>query len=381
MTRVALVGCGFVADLYMPSLPLHPSLEVAGVFDNRPERLQAFSRFHRLRAYRSLEELLDDPSVTIVANLTNPRSHWEVSNAALLANKHVYSEKPLAMSVDEARSLVELAESRGLQISSAPCSFLSETAQTMARALRENRVGRVRAVYAEMDDGLVHRMPYRQWKGASGAPWPYVDEFEVGCTLEHAGYCVTWMAGLLGPATSVTAFASVQIPDKAVGEITAARMGPDFSCASIQFASGVVARLTCSIIAPHDHHFRVYGDKGVLWTDEVWHYRAPVYLRKYITLRRRMILNPLRVKLPLLGKRLAVPPAFGAARMDFARGLADLALAIGEGREARLSSRFSLHVNELSLAISSATGGKAYTMTTTFDELPPAMPWVEEGHS
>ncbi len=91
-------------------------------------------------------------------------------------------------------------------------------------------------------------------------PWPYKDEFEVGCTLEHAGYYLGWLAAWFGPAVTVTSFASVQVPDKVPGE-TFAVTSPDFSVACIQFASGVVARLTCSILAPHDHSLKVVGDE------------------------------------------------------------------------------------------------------------------------
>src|SRR5262249_19068502 len=152
--------------------------------------------------YESLDELLADSRVEVVLNLTNPSSHYEVSRLTLLAGKHVYSEKPMAMRFDEAKELVELAENRRLQISSAPCSLLGETAQTMWKVLREERVGPVRLVYAELDDGLVHKMPYKLWLSESGAPWPYEDEFEVGCTVEHAGYYLTWLAAFFGPIES-----------------------------------------------------------------------------------------------------------------------------------------------------------------------------------
>jgi len=249
-TRIAIVGCGFVADYYVKTLPGHPQLELVGVMDRIQERADKFSAYHSVPAYKSFDELLKDDRVDIVLNLTNPRSHYEVSKACLLAGKHVYSEKPLAMDFFEAEELVKLAEARGLQISSAPCSLLGETAQTLWKALRENQVGKVRVVYAEMDDGLVHKMPYKQWVSESGTPWPYKDEFEVGCTLEHAGYYVAWLVAFFGPATSVTAFSSCLIPDKET-DVPLDVNAPDFSVACIQFASGVVARLTCGIIAPH----------------------------------------------------------------------------------------------------------------------------------
>jgi predicted dehydrogenase len=374
--RIAIVGCGFVADLYMKTLTLHRGeLELAGVYDRDLDRVKRFAAFHHARAYESMDQLLAEKSVEIVVNLTNPRVHYDVSRACLEAGKHVYSEKPLAMEMPKAKELVDLAQQRGLQISSAPCSFLSETAQTMAKALREKAVGKVLAVYAEMDDGLVHRMPYRIWKSASGTPWPYKDEFEVGCTLEHAGYCLSWLAGFFGPARSVTAFASVQIPDKAA-DIAPQDMAADFSVACIQFASGVVARLTCSLIAHHDHHLRIFGEDGILWTDDTWLYRSPVYVRKFLTIRRRMMLHPIKKKLRMLGTHLPEPKYRGASHMDFCRGIAEMADAIREKRANRLSAQFSLHVNELALAIHHAKCSPGtHAMTTTFNQ-PEPMPWA-----
>jgi predicted dehydrogenase len=278
------------------------------------------------------------------------------------------------MEMTQARELVELAESRGLSVASAPCSLLGETAQTLWKALRDGIPGTVRVVYAEMDDGLVFLMPYRKWKSVSGLPWPYKDEFEVGCTMEHAGYCLSWLAAWFGPAESITSFASVQFPDKLPDEAPAIH-APDFSVACIQFASGVVARLTCSMIAPRDHSIRIVGDKGILYTKDSWNYRSPVFSRKMVTIRRRVFLNPLRKAHRLPSAPFGKPKTKGAQSMDFARGPAELAAAIREQRPSRLSPRFSLHVNELALAIhTSRELGSTYRMTTTFDPIEP-MPW------
>lgn len=372
--NVALVGCGFVADYYLATLRLHPQLRVQGVYDRLPERMQRLSRAYGASAYPSLEALLSDPQVEMVLNLTNPREHYGVSKAALEGGKHVYSEKPLAMQMDQARDLVDLAERRGLQLAGAPCSLLGETAQTVWQAIRAQAVGRVRLVYAEMDDGLVHRMAYRQWLSASGLPWPYKDEFEVGCTLEHAGYYLTWLAAFFGPAQSVSAFASVQIPDKLPDE-PLDPLAPDFSVACIRFAGGVVARLTCGIVAPHDHSLRVIGDEGVLSTRDCWDYRSPVSVRRLMRIRRRSFLSPLPRRWPMAVSPHGRPRTRGAQVMDFARGPAEVADAIREGRPCRLSARFALHVNELTLAIQGAGSGSEYRMTTTFDPIDP-MTWA-----
>ena len=182
--RVAFVGCGFVADYYASTLPNYPELELVGVMDREAGRATKFAQHWKLPVvYPTLQALLDDRSVELVLNLTNPRSHFEVSKACLLAGRHVYSEKPLATIFGEAEELVRLAEEKGLHLSSAPCNVLGESAQTAWKALREGAIGKVRLVYAELDDGLIHRMRYTEWINPSGAPWPYKDEFEVGCTL------------------------------------------------------------------------------------------------------------------------------------------------------------------------------------------------------
>jgi predicted dehydrogenase len=374
--RIAMVGCGWVADMYMHSMHLHPGeVQLVGVADRDTARAARFASYHGLRQYASVDELLADPQVEMVLNLTNPRSHYEVTKRCLEAGKHVYCEKPLAMRLGEARDLVALAEARGLRLAGAPCSHLCECAQTMGKALRDGIVGPVRAVYAEMDDGLVHRMPHQTWRTNSGNPWNAKDEFEVGCTLEHAGYVLTWLCAFFGPAKSVTAFASVQIPDKGT-DVSPGAMAPDLSVACVQFENGVVARLTCSIIAHHDHHFRVYGDDGVLWTPESWHYRAPVYVRKLIRVRRRLMLHPLRRRLKTLGAHLPQPKYRGASQMDFTRGPAELAAAVREGRRSRVPADFSLHVTEMALAIHNARDNPCtYTMTSRFEPLAP-MPWA-----
>ncbi len=374
---VAIVGCGFVVDYYMVTLRAYPWIKIAGVYDIDTARLEQFVSFYDLHAYGSMEELLEDEKVSIVLNLTDPRSHYEVSRRCLEAGLNVYSEKPLAMRYQEAEDLVALAEDRGLQISSAPCSILGNTAQTLWRAVRDQVVGNVRLVYAELDDGMVHRMRYDKWRSRSGAPWPYKDEFEVGCTMEHAGYYLAWLMAIFGPVRSVTAYSDCLIPDKVPGQVLNPPDTPDMSVGLLKFENGVVARLTTTIVAPNDHSIRVIGDGGVLEVDDCWFNDAPVKLRKLHTIRRKTFLSPFRSVYKLRGapgKRLADT---GGNRMDFAAGVAELALAIAEGRLSRLSPRFSLHVTEVALALQNAgTAAGVYLTRSRFSPVAP-LPWSE----
>ena len=365
--RVAIIGCGFVADFYMQSLGLHPNLNLTAVTDRDATRLAEFCAYHRLNCAKpDIDAVLSDSSIGLIINLTNPDSHYEVSRRCLAAGKHVYSEKPVAMSFTQAAELSSYATRKGLRLACAPCNVLGETAQTLWKALRERTVGEVKLVHAEMDDGLVFRMPYRKWLSDSGRQWPYKDEFEVGCTLEHAGYYLTWLTTFFGPARSINAFSACLYPDKHT-DVPLDVESPDYSVATIQFVSGVVARLTCSIIAPKDHRLRIIGDTGVLSVQDCWDYRAPVTIKRMISIRRKMLLSPIGRRVPSL--RLAGTGRLPrhCNKMQFCRGVSEVVAAIEADRESRLPNDFCLHNNELALAIHKASeGAGTYFLTTSF---------------
>ncbi len=219
--NIAIVGCGYVADMYMQTLPGLDGLTLLGAWDRDPARLAAFTAFHKVPAFASLDALLADGRVRLVVNLTNPRSHHEVSLRALQAGRHVYSEKPLAMTMAEAEELVAAAAERGLGLAAAPCNHLSDVVQALGRELAAGRLGRVMLAQAEMDDGMVLGLDYGTWRSLSGAPWPARDEFEVGCTMEHAGYQIGPLVALFGPVRRVTAFNA--LPDPGQGGRTGRR--------------------------------------------------------------------------------------------------------------------------------------------------------------
>ncbi|MGP3920400.1 Gfo/Idh/MocA family protein [Nonomuraea sp. 10N515B] len=374
---IAIVGCGYVADYYMATLPNHPQITAVGAYDRDPARAAEFGRHHGLRIFSSLAELLADESVHIVVNLTNPRNHAAVTRQALEAGRHVYSEKPLALSLVEGRELVELAESRDLTLGVGPCSLLGETAQTVWRALRDGVAGRPRLVYAELDDGAIHQMPYWTWTSESGAHWPYLDEFRVGPTLEHAAYYLNWLTAFFGPVTEVTSFAALVVPDKVPG-VGGEDFAPDFATASLRFTSGVIARLTCSTLAPEDRSLRIFGDAGVLSVAECWDYGAAVSLRTLVPGEKLETsdhyLDP-PVTLPLVRPadyRYKQSPEQDTHDMDFARGVAELAHAVVEGRPSPVSAKQALHVLEVILAITETGTTK---IESTFGPVTP-MPWA-----
>jgi predicted dehydrogenase len=369
---VAIVGCGFVADYYMATLADHPGLRAVAGLDVSPQAAKRFGDHWKLPVFTDTDALLAGATFDMVLNLTNPDAHYEVSRLFLEAGKHVYSEKPFAMEFDDARALVDLAHARGLRIASAPCIHLSEAVQTMRREIEAGRIGKPLLVYAEMDDNIVAKTSFRNWRSASGAPWPYEDEFEIGVTLEHAGYSLASLMALFGPVSRVVAYAALAYPGKPVTPGKAE--GADLSLAAIEFASGVVARLSCTNIAPRNHAIEIIGDKGVMRADDCWVYNTKISTRGYLQIRNRFMLTPWKRR----AKHRPCGPSgrkSGAGAMDFARGPAELAHAIAENRPSLLMpDDFALHVNEVSLAIHhafDADGPADYRPHTTFAPLPP----------
>lgn len=350
-TGIAIVGCGYVADSYRYCLSLHQDeLHLTGVYDRDPERLAAFALHWGDRQYASLDAVLADENCQIVVNLTDPENHEAITRAAFAAGKHVYSEKPAAMTHSTAGALAALAAENGLLLAAAPCNFLGEAVQTAWAAVRRGAIGKVRLVYAELDDGMVHKASYDTWISRSGRAWPARDEFEIGCTYEHAGYAIGPLVAMFGPVRSVHAFAALLVPDKA----TTPPLGhpaPDFSSGCLTFDDGIVARITNSIVAPYDHRFRIVGDEGTIEINEIWDYASPITLRRANPGRLGRYLERRWPALAQRSMRLVRAPELkrgrGIPTMDFMRGVADLADAVRTGRKPRLDASLAVHVTEV----------------------------------
>jgi predicted dehydrogenase len=278
--------------------------------------------------------------------------------------------------MDHAYELHKIATEKGLMLGSAPCSFLSETAQTLAHAIKYKKLGKPYLIYAELDDDFVPQAPYKKWISESGAPWPYVDEFKVGCTLEHAGYYLTWLMAIFGSVEKISAASANLIDNKLTGndnKLTA----PDYSSATIFFKSGIVARLTCSIIAPHDHRLRVFCEKGIINIDQAWDNSAKVKMKKRFSIRRRLITSPLAKTLKLKPPTHIKVDKKSPTPMNFALGPFEMLTANSLGIDSRVSADFALHLNEVTLAIqNSGSDFGCQIMKTSMPDIP-LMSWAE----
>lgn len=404
--KIAFVGCGYVFDIYMRTQWAYPELEICGVYDIDTARSATVARHYGFHVYPSYEALLADPAVDIVVNLTSIRSHYETVKRALQAGKHVYSEKPITTDLAQTRELFDLAQSRGVALTGAPCNVYSDAVSTMWKAVRDGAIGKPVLVYAELDDNPAHLMHLETVQSPTGAPFPYVEELQEGCTLEHVGYHLVWICAMFGPATSVTAFSRCLVEHKTDTPLSPADT-PDFSVACLSFANGVAARITCTWVSPRDHRFRIIGEEGEISVDNVFHDQSPVNLerfsrvslsaRKAHTVRNQPLLGGMfgiggrRLSLLRRWKSHAVEAERGVGRslkhkfvswlrrkeihaLDKLLGVAEMARAISEGRPQPLPADFLIHLNELTLLIDrSGPDGittKPVTSFRSFEPLP-----------
>jgi predicted dehydrogenase len=222
-------------------------------------------------------------------------------------------------------------------------------------------------VYAQLDDGPILKMPFRDWVSVSGAPWPYTDEFRTGCTVEHAAYALTWLTAILGPVEEVVAHAA-HLGDNPHLTATEQAAAPNYASAGLRFASGVVGRLTASIVAPTDRSLRIVGDEGVLSVSDLWDYGAEVTLADE---------GGDEVKAIPLVRPCDYPHRYeGVHTMDFSRGVAELASGVVRGSSRHLPIDHSLHVLELTMAITGSSNGRVFRPSTRFSDVSP-MPWSE----
>jgi predicted dehydrogenase len=204
--RIGIVGCGNVLSAYWPEtqrLMLRGEAEVVAACGRPEQRDLVAGKLGVRRFVTDYRELLGDADVDLVLILTSSPSHFEISRAALFARKHVLSEKPMAMTLDEAAELVELARrGPGLYVA-APFTILSPTYQAIAQRIRRGDVGRA----------CLARGRYG-WSGPWWNEWFYGSGG--GPLLDLACYSITSLTGWLGPARRVMAMTGVCSPERHV---------------------------------------------------------------------------------------------------------------------------------------------------------------------
>lgn len=326
-----VVGAGAIADEYAADLPDGP-LSLAGVCDLDAARAGRLADAHAAPAFDDLDGALAALDAPLVVNLTGHAAHAAVTRTALAADRHVYSEKPLALDADDAADLLSTAERRGLGLGCAPDTPRCPPQRVAGRAVADGRLGPVRVCYAHAHVGRV-----TDWHDR---PEPFL---EAGALYDGGVYPLTLLVAWFGPVDRVrTADALDAWPDHE----TARPGAPSHVEATLAFGSGPTVRLTASLYVPHRgrefYGLECHGDGGSLYLRDAGAMRA----------------SPGAVRFGRLGREYTEMPAVTpTGERTYLDGVERFAAAVAAGDDPRATGRRGAHVVAVCDAVERAADG------------------------
>jgi predicted dehydrogenase len=378
MTKVAMIGVGAISGIYLKNLSeTFREVELVGICDLIPERQDkgiAFlkeqqekgAKFTIPRIYTDMYEAFNDPQVDLVLNLTRPYEHYEVTKQALLHGKHVYSEKPIAVDMEEASELVALAKEKGLLIGGAPDTFLGAGIQTVRRLVDSGMIGDI----VGADCAMVCR-GHETWH-----PDPdFYYKRGGGPMLDMGPYYVTALVNLLGEAKAVVGMTKKTFDTRLItsqphfGETV--KVDVDTHLAGmIEFTSGAIAQIitTFDVHYTSQARFELYGTDGTIIVPDPNTFGGPILLFR----KEDMVFGP-RVDPALIKMEEISPyrhyrqlPLMYAYRGNSrGLGLADMCKALETGRAHRANSMQQMHVLEILTSFSKSCQERKYIELTT----------------
>ncbi len=350
---IGIIGCGNISAAYLRLAPMFKGIEMRAVADINMDAANARAQEFGVRA-ETVEGLLASDDIDIVVNLTIPAAHVDVSSRILEAGKHVYSEKPFVLTLEEGSAIKALADSKGLRVGSAPDTFMGGAHQQARAIIDDGTLGEVTSGTAfVMGHGMEDWHPNPDFFFLPGA----------GPILDLGPYYITNLVQLIGPIKKVAAFTSTPAKMRTIGN--GAREGeqvpvktPTTIHGILEFENGAVVSLGASWdIWGHGHTpMELYGEKATLDVPD------PNFFGGELTL------TPAREEAAVVTPwehPFGVENEDGRANYRTA-GLADMAVAISEGRAHRCSMDMALHAVEVMGAfLASGESGQVIEMTTT----------------
>ncbi|WP_080840708.1 Gfo/Idh/MocA family protein [Cohnella massiliensis] len=351
--KVGIIGTGNISGIYFKNGNRFDSMEIVACADLDAERAKAKGEEHGIRGC-SVEELLADPEIGMVINLTIPKAHASVCLQALEAGKHVYVEKPLAVTREEGKQVLERARQKGLRVGSAPDTFLGGGIQTSIKLIEDGWIGTPIGATAFMMSG-----GHESWHPA---PEFYYQQGG-GPMFDMGPYYLTAFVALFGPIARVTGSARISFPERTITSQPKAGQKipvevPTHVAGVLDFASGPVATLLTSFdikggsVLPR---IEVYGSAGTLQVPDPNTFGGPVRICR-------------------AGSKewSEIPLAYGYAENARGVGAADMAKAILTGRPHRASGELAYHVLEAMHGFHDASEqGKHYVMESACERPAP----------
>lgn len=342
---VGIIGCGNISNTYVKTLLSFPQVRVGACADIDMARAQAYAETHHVPRALTVEQIVVDPDIDLIVNLTIPNAHYEVTLAALEASKHVHTEKPLCLTLAQSSRLLSTAKTNQVRLGSAPDTFLGGGFQTCRKLIDDGWIGEpVGATAFLLNHGHESWHPDPEFYYKTGG----------GPMYDMGPYYLQTLVSLLGPIERVTGFQRKTFAQRTI--TSAPKRGtkidvdvPTYIAGAMQFENGAIGSLitTFDVWGSQLPHLEIFGTEGSLALPDPNWFKGPVRIRR-----------------PDDYEWHEIPLTHGFTA-DSLRGLGavDMAQAIHTGRPHRCSAEMAAHVVEAMVGFQEAADqGSSYTM-------------------
>ncbi|MBK8899602.1 MAG: Gfo/Idh/MocA family oxidoreductase [Anaerolineaceae bacterium] len=363
--RTAVIGCGNISDIYLENTARWEILDLVACANRTLPRAQSQAEKFNVPQAKPIADVLADPEIELIINLTTPDVHAEIGLAALHAGKSVYNEKPLAISREDGRLLLQEAEMRGLLVGCAPDTFLGGGLQTCRQLLDSGEIGTPVAAQAFM---LIQGP--EAWH-----PSPeFLFQVGAGPLFDIGPYYLTALIALLGPVRRVTGSARTTYAERTIG--SGPRQGEKFAVGTpthiasiLDFASGPVATLTTSFDVAVSAGtainlnnvggvlLEIQGTNGTLCLPDPNMFDGPVWVRR-----------------PGESEWREIPLTHGHTSNSRGIGAADMAYALRNGRSHRANGELAYHVLDVMHGVLEASNSGHHVELNSSCERPSPLP-------
>jgi predicted dehydrogenase len=349
---IAIVGCGNISDIYLTNFSQSQYVKVLACADLDVARAKATAEKHNVGYGATLEQVLQDDDVKIIVNLTTPNAHAFVAMAALNAGKHVYNEKPLALSLTDAKAMLDLARAKNLRVGCAPDTFMGGGLQTCRQLIDAGAIGiPVAATAFMMCPGHESWHPNPNFYYQPGA----------GPLFDMGPYYLTALISILGSVKNVMGQARISFPQRTItsqpnnGQIITVAT-PTHISALLEFENGTQASLITSfdVQATNLPSLEIYGSTGSLSLPDPNTFGGPVRL--------------------FSGTWQDIPIVHHHTENSRGIGVIDIANAITNNTNHRSNGELAYHVLEVMHAILESATQKTQIIINSTSAKPEAIP-------
>lgn len=355
--KVGVIGCGNISDIYLKNTKeMFDILEPVAVADLDMKKARNQAEKYELKAV-TVEEILSDKEIEIILNLTNPQAHKIVCEKALNAGKHVYVEKPLALTREDGKFLLELAKDKGLKIGCAPDTFLGGGIQTCKKLIDDGWIGTPIAASAFM---TCHG--HESWHPAP----EFYYKIGGGPMFDMGPYYLAALISLMGPVEKVTGGTNITFPQRTItseplfGKVIDVEV-PTHIAGIMNFKNGAIGTITMSfdVWAANLPRIEIYGTEGTLSVPDPNTFDGPVLIRKS---------NDMEFK--------EIPLTHGFSENSRGLGLAEMAYSIINETHHRANSDLGYHVLDIMHGFHDSANEEKHISIQSSCEMPKAMPFA-----